>query len=661
MPTCETKDEKKLPTLATPVTVVKVLSQADFIQSQDWSMLETPLLELLLYAVRKGKINAADERGQTALMLAAQSGHTQLVRWLIEDAHAIVNKQCYAGWMALQLAVDHAKPELVRLLLRHGAEVNHAAPNGATALMLAARRGCLPVLDMLLKAGAKLDATSDNGWTAVMFAAFAGKADALSMLLAADPAMVNTPDRDGATPLIIAAENGRLDAVQTLLDAKAALGQQAHDGTCAVSCAAHAGHVEVVQLLLARGAPRNQQSTRGWSALMFAAIENRVDVLRLLVAAGFAVEHAASDGATALHVAALAGSTETYEVLLQQPPPPVSLSTQLGEPLEQPPLDPAAAPRAIENAGLDCPADSADLLAMPAHLRPGPPGLANSCSRATGQRTGWSSNSAHTSPLKTTSGYMQQRRSRETKSAQSSPSYADRQARRAGLWEHSELKALRRRSLFTSLRRLHSVSRERKIAHVALDLQTNQGWTALMVAAHERNRDAVKALIAHGADVNVRSKEGWSALMLAINAGDADICRVLLSSQPPPDIYTPSSKGTCALGLVQPRQSDVVYELVRSGLLEPQRCPAWWLSDADVCAAAERALLTLYTPVLSQALLAGSQPPVLPDVLLHFVAEYAVPTFSEAICWSKEPAGMLVRHKSMRQAFSDAGAQCTIN
>jgi len=41
--------------------------------------------------------------------------------------------------------------------------------------------------------------------------------------------------------------------------------------------------------------------------------------------------------------------------------------------------------------------------------------------------------------------------------------------------------------------------------------------------------DSAKALVEHGADVNVKANDGCTALMLAASAGDSEIVRDLLS------------------------------------------------------------------------------------------------------------------------------------
>ncbi len=72
----------------------------------------------------------------------------------------------------LSLACESGNADLVRELLKAGADVNQTLPNGETPLMMAARTGRLPVMELLLAKGAKVEAREKlRGTTALMWAA----------------------------------------------------------------------------------------------------------------------------------------------------------------------------------------------------------------------------------------------------------------------------------------------------------------------------------------------------------------------------------------------------------------------------------------------------------------------------------------------------------
>jgi ankyrin repeat protein len=66
-------------------------------------------------------INARDEHGQTALMVAARDGRTSVVRWLIERG-ADLNHTAKFHLSALMLAVINGRDVIVGLLADAGAD-----------------------------------------------------------------------------------------------------------------------------------------------------------------------------------------------------------------------------------------------------------------------------------------------------------------------------------------------------------------------------------------------------------------------------------------------------------------------------------------------------------------------------------------------------------
>ena len=78
--------------------------------------------------------------GPTALMLAAQNGHEQVARALIE-AGAQINAAANNGFTALMLSCQNGHEQVARALLENGAAVNSQENEGWTALMWAAQNG----------------------------------------------------------------------------------------------------------------------------------------------------------------------------------------------------------------------------------------------------------------------------------------------------------------------------------------------------------------------------------------------------------------------------------------------------------------------------------------------------------------------------------------
>lgn len=116
-------------------------------------------------------VNATSERGQTALMLAAPGGYTEIARVLIE-AKANVNAHDGDGTTALMIATNFINTvEMVKLLIKAKANVNaRTKGEGVTALMLASANGFEEIVTLLLKAKANVNARDKSNGTALSHA-----------------------------------------------------------------------------------------------------------------------------------------------------------------------------------------------------------------------------------------------------------------------------------------------------------------------------------------------------------------------------------------------------------------------------------------------------------------------------------------------------------
>ena len=123
-------------------------------------------------------VNALNEAGESALMMAALKGDLAGAQLLLERG-ARVNQP---GWTALHYAATGPDPKLVRLLLERGATVDPESPNGSTPLMMAAQYGSEDSARLLLERGADTGKRNERKLRAADFARLAGR-DALAKQL----------------------------------------------------------------------------------------------------------------------------------------------------------------------------------------------------------------------------------------------------------------------------------------------------------------------------------------------------------------------------------------------------------------------------------------------------------------------------------------------
>ncbi|KAJ3115227.1 hypothetical protein HDU96_001011 [Phlyctochytrium bullatum] len=155
------------------------------------------------------------EHYMTLLGAASTSFHAPAVELLLAKG-APVNPTSL-GFIApppLCTAVCRSSPEIVELLLKHGADVHYV--DCKPYLHYAVGTDEDKPLRLLLKFGADPEARDYAGCTALMEAATLGNCKCVSILLNAG-AKVDVPNQDGRTPLMMACHRGHADVVRLLL------------------------------------------------------------------------------------------------------------------------------------------------------------------------------------------------------------------------------------------------------------------------------------------------------------------------------------------------------------------------------------------------------------------------------------------------------------
>lgn len=140
---------------------------------------------VLLLALREGSQRVIDvlvkakdlqleqqaPNGNTALMMAAFKRNQVAVEALLARG-AAVNRP---GWSPLHYAAAGGDPDITRILIKRGADLNARAVAGFTPLMMAAREGQEEAVDVLLRAGADAKLTNSEGLHAAQMAEKADK------------------------------------------------------------------------------------------------------------------------------------------------------------------------------------------------------------------------------------------------------------------------------------------------------------------------------------------------------------------------------------------------------------------------------------------------------------------------------------------------------
>jgi ankyrin repeat protein len=205
----------------------------------------------------------------------------------------------------------------VRAQIAKRANVNEVARDGSTALLWAVYNGNVDMTRALLAAGAPVNSPNHYGISPLLQASRSGDATLIGMLIKAG-ADVASAHPDGETPLMAASRTGHLDAVKLLIEAGAnANVADSYQQETPLMWAAAEGHLSVVNELMKAGADPNKQAhingiderkhgdhpTGGFTALMFATRNGYDDVVTALVKGGADLKAVNGDGLTATMVA----------------------------------------------------------------------------------------------------------------------------------------------------------------------------------------------------------------------------------------------------------------------------------------------------------------------------------------------------------------------
>jgi ankyrin repeat protein len=159
-------------------------------------------------------------------------------------------------------AAKNGDKAAVTSLLQQKIDVNAPEPDGTTALHWAVRSDDAALVDQLLKAGAN----------------------------------VKTKNRYGISPLYLASVNGSAPMIEKLIKAGADANEVSSEGETALMTAARTGNVPAAKVLLANGAKVDAKETwQGQTALFWAVSEKHPDMVQELVAVGANVNTRTTD------------------------------------------------------------------------------------------------------------------------------------------------------------------------------------------------------------------------------------------------------------------------------------------------------------------------------------------------------------------------------
>lgn len=294
------------------------------------------MVEVLLNAGET--LEQSNDRGANVMLLAAQNGHVEVMKFALRVANISVFSSASNGCTALMYAADGGHREAMEWLISEGCDVHERSPLGTTTAMFAAMGGHTDLIRWLHEdLGVNLELANKQGFTALHYAVDRGRMATLIYLLHEAKVSVTPNTRTMNNNIMIAAASGHIEVLSYLV------AEQIEDpllvnksGLSAFSLAASRNRVHIMEWLFVNvpGIALNGPSTPSRyfvPALHFATRTNSIAAVKWLVRHGVSVNSLSySVEDRALKIAAENGHTELFCWLLSQGANP-TIRSRFGE------------------------------------------------------------------------------------------------------------------------------------------------------------------------------------------------------------------------------------------------------------------------------------------------------------------------------------------
>jgi ankyrin repeat protein len=231
--------------------------------------------------------------GETPLHWTVHLRRPTFTEWLVEKK-ADVNAQSDIGYSPLHWAAYFGQVDIVKILLRHGADPNlkgglqpmgSSAPANRTPLHVAAREGRSDIAKLLVDHGADAGVKNYEGLTP-LHVALSGKHQEIAQYLLRHAGKIDVETRAnpaGATPLLMAVSAGYATVAVELIQRGADVNARGGwEGNSALHFAARNGDRSLVELLLSKGADPSLRNKAGLTPTEEADKAGKTDVAALL-------------------------------------------------------------------------------------------------------------------------------------------------------------------------------------------------------------------------------------------------------------------------------------------------------------------------------------------------------------------------------------------
>lgn len=284
-------------------------------------------------------------KGWPILSIASLLGEDEIVKQLLRQG-ADVNKHDQSGYTALHRASSKGQANTVGLLLASGAMLDALNENKETPLYLAAESGNLKTVKKLIQSGADTALLASNKTSALavaitnnhpdialelagqnldslsihsaLYLAIQKDMESVSLKLIARDKLINELDNNKRSLLWYSADGGRQKVTAAILLNKSVdINQKDVKGFCPLSRSVLKGHSNISKMLIGMGADIQVLTSEKNTMLMHAVISGDRDMVKFLIDKKIDIDAKNNSGETALMLAAGAGDQPIVELLIE--------------------------------------------------------------------------------------------------------------------------------------------------------------------------------------------------------------------------------------------------------------------------------------------------------------------------------------------------------
>lgn len=255
--------------------------------------------------------------GTHDIAIAVENGDLETVRMLLEKDAKLANTLDKYGNSLLQRAVIKRYTAIVKLLIKHGADVNVSRKDtGISPLHVASTP---EVVRLLIDKGADINARTKFGATPLNLALGAGSKEIVDIIM--DNGGQLNMEVSTSISILHSALNGGIRRIADMIlekDKNIDYNSKTVYGNTLLHSAAKGGLTGFIRMLLSKGLKVDEKNIYGQTPFHFAAAGGHKEVVQLFSKMGFDINVKTNDGRTPIHFARENGKKEVEDLLVKK-------------------------------------------------------------------------------------------------------------------------------------------------------------------------------------------------------------------------------------------------------------------------------------------------------------------------------------------------------